>query len=141
MRYPLYTDFVGKATVYWKMLPSLEKAIIPFLRVHILSVKFYTIFMLCITKQYRWPNITFLITFSSTSVARFGYTLDGPKCIPKSRNVLTLLGGLKIHENLLMCDFQVPKCFEYWSFGESVARHGNWIIVSNENTEIRVYFC
>ena len=42
--------------------------------------------------------------------------------------------------NLLMYDFQVPKCIEYWSFGESVARYGNWIIGSIENAEISVFF-
>ena len=42
--------------------------------------------------------------------------------------------------NLLMCDFQVSKRFEYRSFEENVARHGSCIIGYIENAEISVFF-
>ena len=81
------------------MLPSLEKAIIPFLRVRILSVKFYTIFMLCIFKAISVTKYHFFYHLFVRKRATLSVTLLGP---PRHAQRLTLLGGLKIHENLLM---------------------------------------
>ena len=53
---------IGKATPNFKMLPSLEKAIIPFLRVHILSVNFHMIFIMLISNHSRWLKIFSAIT-------------------------------------------------------------------------------
>ena len=121
------------------MLPSLEKTIIPFLRVHILSVKIYTIFMLCITKQYRWPNITFLITFSSTKRCTKSVThLVEIVTVFAQRSGVKILDCVKL--NVQYVWFWGVLMFRDESKWKNVACHDGWIIGSIENAEISVFW-